>query len=203
MLSVMAVLVVSAPRAWAGDWSVLVDGGLRTMSGAPDTEKAIFASKRGIGFGGGVFYDRGERLRFGLELRKVSREGERAFAADRNAEAFRLGHPLSFDMTESLASLTYRFPEIGPVSPYVGLGGGVVRWRERSEIAGLVESGEGTSGLFEARIGIERRQGSLRAALEGGITMVPGVVGVGGISRVYGESDIGGVFVVARIGFGR
>jgi opacity protein-like surface antigen len=202
-LAAALALAALAPQARAGDWSVFVDGGLRTMSGAPDTEKAVFADKRGVGFGGGVFYDRGARLRFGFEIRKVSRDGERAFAADRNSEAFRLGHPLSFDMTEGLASVSYRFSNIGPVSPYIGFGAGMVKWRERSEIVGLVESDEGTTGLFEARIGVERRQGNLRLALEGGVTMVPGAVGVSGISRVYDEDDIGGVFVVARIGFGR
>jgi len=33
--------------------------------------------------------------------------------------------------------------------------------------------------------------------------MIPNAVGVGGISKVYEEKDLGGLFVVTRIGFSR
>jgi opacity protein-like surface antigen len=201
--AVVAAFVATGVPAAADEWALVVDGGLRTMSNSRETENAIFAGKKGFGFGGGLFYDRGSRWRFGVEGRKISREGERAFAADRNSEAFRLGHPLSFDMTEGLASISYRFSSIGPVSPYVGIGAGVVSWREESDIVGLIEKASGSTGLFEARVGFERKQGRLRLALEGGITLAGNAIGVGGISRVYEEDDIGGVFVVAKIGVSR
>lgn len=173
------------------------------MTNSPDTEKAIFGSKPGLGAGVGVSYDRSEKWRFGVDVRRIAREGERAFASDRTAEAFRLGHPLTLTLIEGIASASYRFAAVGPVSPYLTLGGGVVSWKESSDIAGLVEKSSGATGLVEARLGLERQAGVVRIALEGGITMIPNAVGVGGISKVYEEKDLGGLFVVARVGFSR
>ena len=189
--------------AQAGSLALMLDGGLRTMSNSSETEKAIFGTKRGIGGGLGVFYDRGAHLRFGVEARRIRRDGERAFAADRTSPAFRLGHPLAFTVTEALVSTSFRFGKIGPIVPYVGVGGGFASWKERSDIAGVTESASGTAGLLEARAGLERQQGSVRLAVEGGITFVMHAVGAGGISQVYGESDLGGAFVVGKIGFSR
>jgi opacity protein-like surface antigen len=199
----LAVSLAAAPGAFAGEIALVFDAGLRTMSNSPETEKAIFGQDEGIGFGLGVTYDRGSRWRFGVEGRRIKREGERAFAADRTSEAFRLGHPLTLTLTEGLASAAFRFGKLGPVSPYVGVGAGLVSWNEESDIAGLTESASGTTGLFEARLGIETQQGPLRLGLEGGITFARNAVGAGGISKVYEETDLGGLFVVGKIGFSR
>lgn len=203
IVATLAGLFLLPVPARAGSFSLMLDAGLRTMSNSPDTEKAIFDLKRGFGGGGGIVYDRGSHLRFGLEVRRVSRTGERAFALDRTSPAFRLGHPLTLTMTEALATASYRFGKIGPIAPYVGVGGGFASWRERSDIAGVTERESGTAGLFEARMGLERQQGRVRLALEGGITFVPNAIGLGGISKVYEESDLGGLFLVAKIGFSR
>jgi len=199
----LAVSLMASPSAQAGSLTLLVDAGLRTLSNSPDTEKAIFGTKQGIGLGLGVSYDRASSWRFGLDARRIRREGERAFALDRTSEAFRLGHPLTLTLTEGVASASYRFGEVGPIAPYVTMGGGVAWWKESSNIAGLIENARGSAFLFEARLGLERQQGALRLALEGGITMIPNAVGVGGISKVYEEKDLGGLFVVTRIGFSR
>lgn len=199
----LAASLLAPVSAQAGSAALLVDFGLRTMTNSPDTEKAIFGSKQGFGGGLGLSYDRGSRWRFGVDVRRVSRQGERAFAMDRTSEAFRLGHPLTLTLLEGVASASYRFGEVGPVSPYVTVGGGIASWKESSDIAGLIEKASGSAGLFEARLGLERQAGRIRLALEGGITMIPNAVGVGGISKVYEEKDLGGLFVVARIGFSR
>ena len=199
---VVASLVTPRP-AGAGEIALTFDAGLRTMSNSPDTEKAIFGSKDGIGYGLGLSYDRGSRWRFGVEGRRIKREGERAFAADRTSEAFRLGHPLTLTLTEGLASAAFRFGKLGPVAPYVGVGAGVVSWNEESHIAGLIDRARGTTGIFEARLGLERQQGPVRLGLEGGITLARNAIGGGGISKVYEETDLGGLFVVGKIGFSR
>ncbi|MBK5256128.1 MAG: hypothetical protein JJE39_08855 [Vicinamibacteria bacterium] len=193
----------SAVPARAGGLGIAVEVGLRSLSNSADTEKAIFDSRSGVGLGLGLFYGRGERWRFGLDVRHIGRDGERAFAADRTSPAFHLGHPLNFTMNQGVVSAAYLFGKIGPVSPYLAIGGGLVSWKERSDIAGLIERAAGTSPLFEGRVGFERQQGWLRLGLEGGITFVPNAIGVGGISQVYEESDLGGVFVVAKMGFSR
>jgi opacity protein-like surface antigen len=203
-IAVCAVLAFAAPgRAEAGDWMLSLDGGLRSMSGSADTQKAIFGDWFGPGFGAGVFHDRGRHWRFGVEGRVVDRHGERAIAADRNSEAYRLGHPLDFTMIEGVASISWRFERRGSWTPYAGVGGGAVSFKERSRIAGLEERASGSTALFELRAGAERGRGRFRYGLEGGVTFAPNAIGVGGISQIYEESDIGGVFVVARFAFSR
>ena len=203
LIAAAGVLVSLAAPVRAGEIALVFDAGLRTMSNSPETEKAIFGQDNGIGYGLGVTYDRGARWRFGVEGRRIKRDGERAFAADRNSEAFRLGHPLTLTLTEGLASAAFRFGRLGPVSPYVSVGAGLVSWGEESNIAGVVESASGTTGIFEARLGIERQQGPVRLGLEGGITLARNAIGGGGISKVYEETDLGGLFVVGKIGFSR
>jgi hypothetical protein len=134
-------------------------------------------------------------------VRRIAREGQRAFAIDGNSEAFRLGHPLDFTLTEGIVSASFLVGSIGPIEPYLTLGVGRASWKERSNIAGLIEEASGSVTLFEAKLGIERQQGPIRLGVEGGVTMIPSAVGVGGISKVYGEEDLGGLFVAVRIGF--
>ncbi len=198
-----AALLLSSGLAEAGTFAVSFDAGLRAMSNSPETEKAIFGEKRGTGAGLGVSYDRNSRWRFAVDFRRVSREGQRAFAIDRNSEAFQLGHPLKFNLTEGVASASFLIGQIGPISPYLTLGVGRASWKEESNIAGLIEKSDGSATLFEARLGIERQQGPIRLGIEGGLTMIPNSVGVGGISKVYEETDIGGLFVVMKIGFAK
>lgn len=189
--------------ARAGTLAFMFDAGLRTMSNSPETEKAIFDKKRGIGVGLGVSYDRGSRWRFGLDGRRIHREGERAFAVDRTSPAFRLGHPLTLTMTQGLVSGAYRFGKIGPVWPYLGVGAGFLSWKEQSDTASVIDKANGTAGLFEGRLGLEREQGRFRFGLEGGITFARNAIGEGGISKVYEETDLGGLFVVVKLGFTR
>ena len=200
----LAALALVAPgTSWAGSFKLSLDAGLRTMSNSSDTEKAIFDTPLGLGLGLGASYDRNARWRFGLDGRWISRDGERAFAADRNSPAFRLGHPLNLTMIEGVATVSRRFERLWKFTPYVSAGVGAASWKERSDIAGLVEKASGKAPLFEGRLGFERASGRFRYGLEGGITFIPNAVGVGGISQIYEESDLGGVFVVARLGFSR
>ncbi len=187
----------------AGDKALMFDAGLRTMSNSPETEKAIFGEENGIGFGLGLSYDHGSRWRFGMDVRRIDREGERAFAVDRTSEAFRLGHPLTLRLTEGLATVAFRFGKLGPVSPYIGVGAGIVSWNEESDIVGVIEKGNGATGVFEGRVGLERQQGPVRFGIEGGITFARNAIGAGGISKVYEETDLGGLFLVGKIGFTR
>ena len=191
------------PTAHALPFAVMFDSGLRTMSNSNETEKAIFSTKNGIGAGLGISVDRGQRWRFSIEGRHIRREGERAFAVDRTSPAFRLGHPLTFTMTPAVATAAFRFGKLAGLSPYVSVGGGLMSWKEQSDIAGLIEKSDGRSGLFEAKVGFERDQGWIRLGVEAGMTWVPGAIGVGGISKVYEEKDPGGLFVVGKIGFSR
>lgn len=199
----LVVLLLGPPEAFSGEIALTFDGGLRSMSNSPDTEKAIFDKEPGLGLGVGLSYDLDPRLRIGVEGRRIRRDGERAFAADRNSQAFRLGHPLGLTLTGGLLTAEFHFPKLGPVAPYLGIGAGTVFWRERSDIAGLIERDSGSTGLFEGRVGIERQQGHLRLAIEGGISLARNAVGAGGLSKVYEENDLGGLFVVGKIGFSK
>jgi hypothetical protein len=202
IVALATVMLLFPLEARAGSVGFLIDAGLRTMSNSANTERAIFDSP-GFGFGLGATWDLNSRWRFGLDGRRISRDGERAFAADRTSLAFRLGHPLTLTMYEGLATVSRRFGKLWGVTPYLGAGGGFASWKERSDTAGLVDTVNGTSAVIEGRLGFERAHGRIRFGLEGGITFIPNAIGKGGISQVYEESDLGGAFVVARLGFSR
>jgi hypothetical protein len=202
-LAALAAVLLFAPEARAGSLGFLLDAGLRTMSNSADTERAIFDTSPGFGLGLGATWDRNPRWRFGLDARWISRDGERAFAADRTSPAFRLGHPLTLTMVQGIATASRRFEKLWGMTPYVSGGGGLAFWKERSDTAGLVETSDGVSALIEGRLGFERAHRRFRYGIEGGITFIPNAIGTGGVSQVYEESDLGGAFVVARIGFTR
>jgi hypothetical protein len=48
---------------------------------------------------------------------------------------------------------------------------------------------------------VEFGKGRLRVAAEGGYAFVPNSLGIGGVSKVYGEKDLGGFSVVGKLIF--
>jgi opacity protein-like surface antigen len=195
------VLTLSAPEvAHAASWLVRAEGGLRTTSNSPDTSEAIFGDSKGFAFGGGVAWEMNDRFRFGLDYRAGSRSGERAFAVDASAEAFRLGHPLDLDLKTVTLQADVRLSR-SAFEPYAGVGIGSTRWKERSDIAGLIETAEGSALAFDLRAGGLYRRDRVALGIEGGMTIVPNAIGQSGISAVYREKDLGGFFAVVRLSY--
>jgi opacity protein-like surface antigen len=199
-----AVLVVwalagGASPAGAQGVRLEIEAGYDHMTNARRSADAVFGSAGGAVLGLAAGFEIGDRLVLTAGVRHLERDGERVFVADPSGEVFRLGHPLTARLIPLRVSARYRLPLRGVFTPYAGIGGGLVSYRESSEVGGLVTTESLTKASWHVLAGVEVGRGRLRAGLEMAYSMVPGAVGVGGVSEVYGESDIGGLSVVAKL----
>jgi len=198
-----AVFLAGASRAAALDWAIGVEGGYFDMTNAPKSAKAIFDGKTGGGTVGG-FVHLGLGQSFFLEAhgRQFKRTGERVFVADAGGEVFRLGHPLTIRLVPVYGAVGYRFGRGAHFAPYVTIGLGATSYKETSDVAGLVETQSTTKFSGHGALGVDYLAGPLRFGVEVGYSMVPNTIGEAGVSKVYGEKDVGGLTVLARLAFG-
>jgi hypothetical protein len=195
-------LVLVATSAVAGEAHFAVEGhaGYLDLSRAKKSAQAVFDGSSGGGtFGGGLRYAFGSGFYVSAWARTFSKEGERVFVADSTGEVFPLGHPLEVRIVPLQLTLGYRLRLGTLVVPYVGAGGGVTRYREESTVAGVVETNEANKSSWHFLAGVEAGSGTFRIAGEFGYLFVPDTVGLGGVSKVYGEKDVGGVWVVGKL----
>lgn len=61
------------------------------------------------------------------------------------------------------------------------------------------EDGSKTGFGFIGAAGVEVGRGMFRVGAEAGYSTVSGAVGLGGVSKIYGEDDIGGVHVIGKV----
>ena len=120
--------------------------------------------------------------------------------ASAGSPVYKLGFPLKARLRPIYGTVGYRFP-LGKSAfvPYVGVGGGSTSYREESTIAGITTTEERSEGSFHGLLGIEFGRGHLRVAAEGVYTTVSDAIGVAGVSKVYGEDDLGGFVAQAKL----
>jgi len=200
---VLALALGLAPLASAQDSGFAVDlaGGWQDLTSARNSTKAVFdGSSGGATFGAGLRYDFGEHFYAGGFVRYFKKDGERVFVASSSGEVFRLGHPLSVTLIPIHATAGWRFGS-GSLRPYVGGGAGLTSIDEESTVGGVTESASESKFSGHVLGGLEYGKGSLRFGVETMWTLVPNSIGVGGVSDVYGETDVGGLSVVAKVVF--
>ena len=196
------VAAAAATPARAQGFAVGIEGGYYDMTNARDSAKAIFdGTAGGPTFGVFARLGIGRSWFVGAGARVFQKTGERAFAADKNSPAFRLGHPLEVRVLPVYALLGYRVSPDASLSPYLGVGAGMTSYREESTVAGEVTTDTASKASFHGVLGLEYGQGKVRFALEGMYMTVPDIIGEAGISQVYEEDDVGGFSVVGRIVF--
>jgi opacity protein-like surface antigen len=200
---VAAVIVASAATASAGEVAIHLEGGWADLSNASKSAKAVFdGDSGGPSFGAGVRWSVTPSIYVALGGRYFSKDGERAFVADPSTPPFGLGHPLSVRLIPVHAQAGWRFRPDTSFVPYIGLGIGATSYREESTVGGLAEpevSETKFSGLVAA--GLEYGRGALRFGIDLSYSTVPDSLGVGGVSQVYGEDDLGGFTAMGRIIF--
>jgi opacity protein-like surface antigen len=182
------------------------EAGYRGLSASKSAD-AIFGSSGGATFGGSVQYihARGPFLRVGL--RDFGKTGEKVFVADATSEVFPLGFPLEVNITSVDIIAGWRFrlgkkQKPSPFTPYVGVGVDIASYKEESTVAGLVETDEQSKTGVQFLGGLEYRAfGSFAVSAEAGYSILSGTIGLGGISKIYGEDDIGGFRIMGRIGY--
>jgi hypothetical protein len=200
-----AALVLGAPARGSAQVSGALEGGWYDMTNASNSAKAVFDGKSG-----GPVFGLSVRVPFGRAFfvsghgRLMTKSGEKAFVEAPGKPVFRLGHPLDMRIIPAYALLGYEFGRGGRSSlhPYVGLGAGVTSYREESDVAGVKDTFSATKPSYHAAIGADYGRGALRFGLELAYSSAPQVIGEAGVSKVYGEDDIGGATIVGRICFG-
>ena len=198
------VALLCAPAAGAGEISLTLDGGWHDLTNASQSAKAVFdGASGGPTVGVAVQYGLGESFFIRGGGRFFQREGERVFVEAPATPVFRLGHPLTLRMIPAYALVGYRFLQGGSWRPYVGIGGGVTKYDEESDVAGEIFTSTATKPSGQAVAGFDYGRGAIRFGGEVMYAMVPDTIGFDGVSRVYGEDDIGGFTAVVRLSFVR
>jgi hypothetical protein len=184
--------------AAAGELAVEGQVGYFDMA-AKDSATALFGSTGGATFGGAVRYTfwRGAFATAGF--RTFSMEGERVFVASSTGPVQPLGFPLSVRIDSFPILVGYRFRDGHLIVPYVAAGATVTRYEETSDVAGESFDESASKTGFTGAGGVEVGRGLFRFGAELGYTTASSAIGVGGVSKVYGEDDIGGFYAIGKV----
>lgn len=197
-LVTFALLLLAAPSARAGELAIEAQLGAFDMS-AQDSATALFGSSGGITLGGAVRYTAWRGAFVSAGLRSFSRDGERVFLLSPAGAIQKLGFPVSVELRPFLLSAGYRFRHGQLVVPYASIGAAITSYSETSDVAGESFDSDGSRTGFVGTAGVEVGRGMFRVGAELGYSTVSGVVGLGGVSQVYGEDDIGGFHVIGKV----
>jgi hypothetical protein len=170
---------------------------------AADTFDAVFETSRGTFLGGGG------QVTFGRVFIEVSASrfhdtGERAFTND--GDVFRLGIPLTVRITPVEVSGGYRAALTSApwLVPYGGFGVGSYRYEETSDFAEADENVDvrhtGYLVLGGAEVRLHRWIG---VSVDAQYTHIGDVLGNDGLSKDFGEDNLGGVAARFRVIVGR
>jgi hypothetical protein len=194
-----ALLSLSAAPARAQGLALDGQVGYYSLSSASKSANAVFGSAGGATYGGSLSYafESGFYLEGGA--RYFSKTGQRVFVASPSAPVFPLGFPLQMHLVPIFFNLGYRFGGRGAIVPYLAVGGSVTLFHEESTVAGLTTAEDSSKGGGQVLAGLEFGKGHLRLAGEAGYAFVPNTVGIAGVSKVYGEKDLGGFSVVGKL----
>lgn len=197
--TLLLALALALPRpAASGELAVEAQLGIFDMA-ARDSATAVFGSSGGAAFGGAVRYSLWRGAFVSAGLRSVSREGERVFVTSPQSAIHGLGFPVTVELRPALLSAGYRFRHGQRIVPYASLGAAITSFRETSTVAGESFDDARSKTGFVGAAGVELGSGRIRVGAELGYSSVPGVVGLSGVSEVYGEDDIGGFHVVGKL----
>lgn len=198
VVATLAAVALPALPSSAGEFAVEAHGGYFQMA-AENSATALFDSRGGGTFGGALRYTFWRGLYVSAGARTFSKEGERVFVAGVSRPVQKLGFPLSLRLTPAFATVGYRFLDGRMVVPYAGVGGVLVSYKEESEVAGEAFDADRSKAGFLGVVGVEVGRGKLRLGAEAGYSSVPDGIGLGGVSKVYGEDDLGGTHVIGKL----
>lgn len=194
---------------------------------AADTFKALYGSSTGLTLGGAVQVVHRHGWFAQVDVSHYRATGERVFVS--GTDLFRLGIASRVTMTPIEVTGGYRLtrrprapgaprrvpPGRGAATPrrpsrfaslvpYGGAGVGAVRLTERADFAVAGDDVEETHRSYHIVGGVEIPvRGWLAAGVDAGYRWVPGALGSGGVSKEFGETDLGGFVVRARVIVGR
>jgi hypothetical protein len=193
-----ALLALAAPLVAAGELAIEAQAGYFEMA-ASSSASALFDSTGGGTFGGAVRYTFWRGAFVSAGARTFSKEGERVFVASSGSAVQKLGFPLSIRLTPVFATVGYRFRNGRMIVPYAAVGGSITSYKEESEVAGEAFDTDLTKTGFVGAAGLEVGRGHFRVGAEAGYSSVPSALGLGGVSKVYDEDDLGGTYALGKL----
>lgn len=198
LLAASALLALGARPASAGEIAIEAHAGYFEMA-AENSASAVFDSTGGPTFGGAVRYTFWRGAFVSAGARTFSREGERVFVQGPSSPVQKLGFPLSIRLTPIVLQAGYRFRHGHLLVPYVAAGAAITSYKEESEVAGETFDTDSSKTGFVGTAGLEVGRGVFRFGAEVGWTSVTGAVGMAGVSKVYGEDDLGGLHAIGKL----
>ena len=168
---------------------------------AGDTFETVFgeATSSSWGFGAELRYRR-FFLQVGVD--RVKKIGERVFVFD--GEVFPLGVENTVTLTPVSFIAGYRFLSLGRVTFLAGAGVGSYGFKEESAFASASEVVDERFTSYHLLAGAElavKRWLAVRAEVQ--YTSVPDAIGVGGVSELFGETNLGGTGLRIKVLAGR
>jgi hypothetical protein len=201
--TLVLLALFGAGAASATDVSLALDGGYFVMSNARKSAKAVFGGSGGGPTGGAaVTFGLGRSFFVGAGARIFQKTGERVFVENATGPVFRLGHPLKIRTIPVYGLVGFRLSPDKSLVPYVTGGAGITSYKEESTVGGITETTSQSKFSGMLAVGADYGRGPVRFGAEVNYSLVPSSIGLGGVSAVYGEKDVGGFAVVGRIVFG-
>lgn len=204
ILVLTGALLLTGASAQARELALSLEGGYFDMAMARKSAQAVFGgSAGGMTFGAQARVGIGRSFYVALGGRWFQKDGERVFVADANSEVYRLGHPLTVRTLPVYALLGYRFSPGKRLVPYAGLGFGVTSYRQKSTVAEIERATvTATKPSGHVVAGLEWGRGTVRFGVEAMFSTAPSAL-KDDVSKVYGESNVGGLTVVGKVLFVR
>jgi opacity protein-like surface antigen len=169
---------------------------------ARQTFEAVFDQPLQRFWGGGVQVAFGGGLYVEVGASRFEQSGQRAFVFD--GQAFKLGIPLTARITPLEFSAGYRFRTSQRIIPYGGAGIARYAYVETSEFADSGENVDATHNGWLVLGGVELRAHRwVGVGVDVQYTQVTGILGSAGISKEFGEDNLGGTAVRVKVLVGR
>jgi hypothetical protein len=197
-LATVALLLAAALPSAAGELALEAQVGYFDMA-AKSSAKALFDSSGGATYGGALRYTVWRGAFVSAGLRSFSKDGERVFLLSPGGTIQKLGFPVSVELQPILLMAGYRFRQGQLIVPYAAIGAAITSYTETSSVAGESFDTDASKTGFVGAAGVEVGRGLFRVGAELGYSTVSGVVGLAGVSQIYGEDDIGGFHVIGKV----
>lgn len=186
-------------------FSLAFEAGYQGLNAASDSAKAVFdGSTGGTTFGGSARVGLGRLFVVGAGARFFSKDGQRVYVADPGSPVFPLGHPLELKLRPIYGFAGVRLFADSKLVPYLAVGGGATSYKETSTVGGETTEVSESKGTFLVMLGADWRvHPNVSLGVEGRYTSISDAIGLAGVSKVYGEDNLGGFSFAGRLGFGR
>jgi opacity protein-like surface antigen len=169
---------------------------------ARKTFDAALGQSREPFWGGGVQVALRSGLYVEIGASRFTKTGQRAFVF--NGQAFRLGIPLTATITPFEVTGGYRVRLSPRVIPYAGVGLARYAYVETSDFSDPAENVDTTHSGYLVVGGAEfRLHRWVGVGVDAQYTHVTGLLGSGGISREFGEDNLGGAALRVKVMVGR